>query len=143
MAENVTLFEVHLHGEGTELSSDVDLDSGLGSLLRERFGSSGDSAETEAESEATTTAETDGGDEGAVVEIGGDSITEDEEDEDEDEDSGVVEIDPDEADEDEDSGGGLGRKTLTLALLVGLALAIRRYLDEDDYEFDDKFDDEL
>ncbi|PSP89866.1 hypothetical protein BRC90_03445 [Halobacteriales archaeon QS_4_69_34] len=136
MAENVTLFEVHLHGEGTELSSDVDLDSGLGSLLRERFGS-GDSAETEAESEATTAAETDGGDEGAVVDIGGDSSA-DEESEDENEDSGVVEIDPDEADENGDSGGGFGRKALTLALLVGLALAIRWYLDEDDYEFDDE-----
>jgi hypothetical protein len=140
MADKLTVLELHLHAEDNEFTSDMELSSDIGNLLRRRLGlGSGSTGEsktagpvgTEANLESDTSSRpsvetpTDGGD---TVEV--------DEDEESEERGAVVEIDPDVDEDDEEESGGRSktRTLLMLVLFVGLALLVRRYLGGDDIE---------
>ncbi|EMA45761.1 hypothetical protein [Halococcus saccharolyticus] len=159
MADKLTLLELHLHSEDNEFTSDVQLSSDIGELLRDRLGfGTGDSesdtefstdADDETSFETDTDVDTDtsfesepdagvdplgadGGSGGAV------QATDDEETGDT-----VVEIDEDVADEEDgESSGSALRKLFVLGLLVGLALVAKWYLGGDDLEDEFAMDDD-
>lgn len=137
MADKLTLLELHLHAEDNEFSSDMELGSDLGGIVRDRFGLGEDTEdeqssfdETDFSTESSTSAASADG--GNTVQVG---------DTDDEEKGAVVEIDETTTDdEDEASGGRSKTKALfTLVLLVGLAMLARRYLDGGD-EFEDEFE---
>lgn len=158
MADKLTLLELHLHSEDNEFTSDVQLSSDVGELLRDRLGFGTEDSEsdtefstdtddtsfgTETDDDTETSFESepdagvdplgaDGGSDGAV------QTTDDEETGDT-----VVEIDEDVADEDEEeSSGSALRKLFVLGLLVGLALVAKWYLGGDDLEDEFAMDDD-
>ncbi|EMA50817.1 MULTISPECIES: hypothetical protein [Halococcus] len=158
MADKLTLLELHLHSEDNEFTSDVQLSSDVGELLRDRLGFGAGNSEsdtefstdtddtsfgTETDDDTETSFESepdagvdplgaDGGSDGAV------QATDDEETGDT-----VVEIDEDVADEDEEeSSGSALRKLFVLGLLVGLALVAKWYLGGDDLEDEFAMDDD-
>ena len=143
MADNLTLLELHLHAEDNEFTSDLELSSDIGDLVRDRLGFGGESddeqssfAETDfgtgsSSSEASTSEATDGGN---TVQVG--------ESDDDDEHGAVVEIDEtvaDEEDADESGGRSKTKSLLTLLVFVGLVVLARRYLGGDD-DFEDEFE---
>ena len=159
MADKLTLLELHLHAEGNEFQSDMQLSSDIGDLLRRRLGlGSGSSEESERES-ATLGSESETASLGTESDLesetssrpsvetptdGGDTVQVDEIDESEG--SGAVveidaddDLDTDEEDEDEESGGrSRGKTLLVLLLLVGFALLARKYLGGE--EIEDEFE---
>ena len=144
MADNLTLLELHLHAEDNEFSSDMELGSDLGSIVRDRLGF-GDESEDD---EQSVFGETDFGTESSGSEAsadGGSTVQIGETDEDDaadetDEHGAVVEIDEAaEDDEDESGGRSKGKALLVLVLLVGFALLARRYLGGGD-DFEDEFE---
>ena len=145
MADNLTLLELHLHAEDNEFSSDMELGSDLGSIVRDRLGFGDESeddeqsvfGETDFGTESTSEASADGG---STVQIG-ETDEDDEADETtEDEHGAVVEIDEAAEDDTDDSGGrSKGKALLVLVLLVGFALLARRYLGGGD-DFEDEFE---
>ncbi|WP_160134608.1 hypothetical protein [Halococcus salsus] len=137
MADKLTLVELHLHADNNEFESELELNSDIGEVLRDRLGFGGSEDPLPFGDDETDSATADGGD---TVQIG-----EDEESETETETetgSAVVEIDPDTEVEDEpdydeadDSGGrGIGRTFLLLVVVGLLALAAWWYLGDDDIE---------
>jgi MYXO-CTERM domain-containing protein len=149
MADKLTLLELHLHAEDNEFSSDMELGSDVGEIVRNRLGFGADADESDDEQSmlgdtgfgesSTSPASADGGN---TVQIGDtdEDEAESEEVEDDSEDHGAV-VEIDEAAEDEDDSGGrsTGKALLVLVLLVGFALLARRYLGGDD-EFEDEFE---
>jgi hypothetical protein len=140
MADKLTLVELHLHADNNEFESELELNSDVGEVLRDRlgFGKSEEDA-LPFGSDETDSATADGGD---TVQIGEDEETETEGETETETGSAVVEIDPDTEVEDEpdyddvetDSGRGIGG-TLLLLFVVGLlALAAWWYLGDDDIE---------
>lgn len=139
MADKLTLVELHLHADNNEFESDLELNSDIGEVLRNRLGF-GESDEGETlplgGDESASSATADGGD---TVQIGEDDETEAETETETG--SAVVEIDPDtevedepDYDEEAESGRGIG-STLLLLFVVGLlALAAWWYLGDDDIE---------
>jgi hypothetical protein len=140
MADNLTLLELHLHAEDNEFTSDVELSSDVGDLVRDRlgFGETDDEQSSFAEtdfgtesdsSEASSTeASADGGN---TVQIGDGG---------EDDHGAVVEIDETVADEDDESGGRSKTRTLLkLLVLAGIVMLVRRYLGGDD-DFENEFE---
>lgn len=136
MADKLTLLELHLHAEDNEFTSDMELSSDVGGIVRDRLGL-GD------EDEQSTFGETDFGEssDSEASADGGNTVQVGESDEDDEDHGAVVEID-EAADEDEpsDSGGRSKTKALfMLVLLVGFTLLARHYLGDDD-EFEDEFE---
>ncbi|GAA0461284.1 hypothetical protein MUK72_12955 [Halococcus dombrowskii] len=145
MADNLTLLELHLHAEDNEFTSDLELTSDVGDLVRDRlgfgetddeqssfaetdFGSESDSSEVGSTEASSTEASADGGN---TVQVG---------EGDEDEHGAVVEIDETVADEDDESGGRSKTRTLLkLLVLAGVVMLVRRYLGGDD-EFENEFE---
>lgn len=140
MADNLTLLELHLHAEDNEFTSDVELSSDVGDLVRDRlgFGETDDEQSSFAEtdfgtesdsSEASSTeASADGGN---TVQVGDGG---------EDDHGAVVEIDETVADEDDESGGRSKTRTLLkLLVLAGIVMLVRRYLGGDD-DFENEFE---
>jgi MYXO-CTERM domain-containing protein len=139
MADKLTLLELHLHAEDNEFSSDMELGSDIGGIVRDRLGLG-----EETDDEQSMLGDTDFGVESSTSEAsadGGDTVEIGDVDEDEDESEGaVVEIDEAATDDEDDSGGRSKTKALfTLVLLVGLAVLARRYLDDGE-EFEDEFE---
>ncbi len=140
MADKLTLLELHLHAEDNEFTSDMELSSDVGGIVRDRLGL-GD------EDEQSTFGETDFGESSGseASADGGNTVQIGESDEDDEDHGAVVEIDEaadETADEDEpdESGGRSKTKALfVLVLLVGFTLLARRYLGDDD-EFEDEFE---
>lgn len=142
MADKLTLLELHLHAEDNEFTSDMQLSSDVGDLLRRRLGfGSGSAEEVETEpaslgAETSVESDTSPGTLAETTTDGGDTVQIDETEETE-EGGAVVEIDADaDLDEGEDSSGGRskGKALFVLLLLVGLALLVRWHLSGDDIE---------
>lgn len=152
MADKFTLFELHLHAEDNEFTSDMEISSDLGSLLQRRLGLGGESEEETEEDDAALGEELKAEvDERTPIDAtadGGDTMHVDEE---EGENGGaVVEIDPDtdvsedeneDKDEDESSSRSKTKLLFTVLLLVGIVFLAKRYLDGDGLE--DEFEDEF
>lgn len=141
MADKLTLVELHLHADNNEFESELELNSDIGEVLRNRLGfgkSEEDDVLPFGSDETDSSATADGGD---TLEIGEDEDDELETETETETGSAVVEIDPDtevedepDYDDDEDSGRGIGG-TLLLLLVVGLlAAAAWWYLGDDDIE---------
>jgi MYXO-CTERM domain-containing protein len=140
MADKLTLLELHLHAEDNEFTSDMELSSDVGGIVRDRLGLGDDEDDEQSVFGETDFGESSGSeasaDGGNTVQVG-----ESDEDDDDEEHGAVVEID-EAADEDEsdDSGGRSKTKALfVLVLLVGLAMLARRYLGDGD-DFEDEFE---
>jgi vacuolar-type H+-ATPase subunit I/STV1 len=150
MADKLTILELHLHANDNEFSSDMELSSDIGDLLRRRLGLGGESVEETKEEDTDLDEEIKAEvDERTPIDAtadGGDTAQVEEEEESE-ERGAVVEIDADadvdEEEEDEDSdGASMGEMLLFVILLgIGLVFVIQRYVDTD--ELEDEFEDEF
>jgi len=164
MADKLTLLELHLHSDENEFTSDFQLSSDIGELLRNRLGLGSEDSESDEFSTDT--------DEGTSFDTDTDDETSSESDSDEETsfesepDAGidplgadggsggavqatddetsdtVVEIDEDVGDEEGGASGSALRKLFVLGLLVGLALVAQWYLDGDDLEDEFAMDDD-
>lgn len=151
MADKVTLLELHLHSEDNEFTSDVQLSSDIGELLRDRLGLGSEDAESDTGFSTDDDDDTFDTDADAGTDTGVDTDTSFESEPDagidplgadggagtveatDDEETGdtVVEIDEDVDDNEEESSGSALRKLLVLGLLIGLALGAQQYLGDD------------
>jgi cytoskeletal protein RodZ len=164
MADKLTLLELHLHSDENEFTSDFQLSSDIGELLRNRLGLGSEdsesdefstdtdegtsfdtdtddetSSESDSDEETSSESEPDAGVDplGADGGSGGAVQTTDDEASDT-----VVEIDEDVGDEEGESSGSALRKLFVLGLLVGLALVAQWYLGGDDLEDEFAMDDD-
>jgi hypothetical protein len=162
MADKLTLLELHLHSDENEFTSDFQLSSDIGELLRNRLGLGSEDSEsdefatdtddeTSFDTDEETSSESDSDEEtsfesepdagidplGADGGSGGAVQATDDETSDT-----VVEIDEDVGDEEGGASGSALRKLFVLGLLVGLALVAQWYLDGDDLEDEFAMDDD-
>ena len=170
MADKLTLLELHLHSDENEFTSDFQLSSDIGELLRNRLGlgsedSESDEFTTNTDDEASfdtdeetsfdtddeTSSESDSDEEtsfesepdAGIDPLGADGGSGGAVQATDDETSDtVVEIDEDVGDEEGEASGSALRKLFVLGLLVGLALVAQWYLDGDDLEDEFAMDDD-
>jgi hypothetical protein len=138
MADKITLIEFHAHTDGSDLSVQPSLGSGVGQLARNAL--SGGGAES-GQSVSDQGDESDEGDGEGIVE----SLTSSEADDDGSDEDAPEEIEYgeefDDEDEDEDDGSGAGTGIVGLLAIIALVLLTRRFLDDEDEQ--DPFEEEF
>ena len=138
MADKITLIEFHAHTDGSDLSVQPSLGSGVGQLARNAL--SGGGAES-GQSVSDQGDESDEGDGEGIVE----SLTSSEADDDGGDEDAPEEIEYgeefDNGDEDEDDGSGAGTGVVGLLAIIALVLLTRRFLDDEDEQ--DPFEEEF